>query len=588
MCGIIGYIGKKNRALPIILDGLKNLEYRGYDSAGIAYEVNNQLNIIKVVGQISELEKKVDFDEQSCIGIGHTRWATHGAATEDNSHPHSYENITLVHNGIIENYAEIKEKFLKAGVKFKSDTDSEVAAVLLNSLYFELGDILKAILKFKEIAKGSYAIAFILKDNMDELYVIKNSSPLIIGTLEDENLIASDVPAILKYTSNYVLLDDGEFAKINAEEIFVYDVNGKIKDITVKSFEGDNLIIDKKDFEHYMLKEIHDEPDILKGLLDKHLKNLNGMPDLKLYKTVNIVACGSAMHAGIIGKYLIEKNLNIPVSVEIASEFRYKTQFLDEKDLVIAISQSGETADTLAAVKLAKACGAHTLGIVNVKESSIAREVDEVLYIEAGSEIAVATTKAYVAQLMILILLSLRRSKIYLEILEKLPLQVAKLINMKETYERIAQSIKESEHMFFIGRLEDYALCMEASLKMKEISYIHSEAYAAGELKHGTISLIDNGTVVFAIVTNEGIAEKTISNIKEVKARGAHVVLIISEDINIISDCYDEKIVIPFVDDNVKSILGIVPLQLIAYEVAKLRGCSIDKPKNLAKSVTVE
>lgn len=591
LCGIIGYIGKK-KALPILLEGLKALEYRGYDSSGVAFLKGKNVNIIKAVGPIVALEKKLNLDEDTFVGIGHTRWATHGVPNEVNSHPHTSGAVTLVHNGIIENYNELKSFLEVEGVKFKSETDSEVAAALINYFYEKSKNILEAIQKFKGKAKGSYAIGLIVSNDVNKIYVIKNMSPLIIGISEDGHYLASDVPAILNRTDKYITLLDGEYAEISFESLVLYDNEGKEKCIEIKTFQGDATCIDKGKFEHFMLKEINEEPDVVKTILTKYLVNdaLKELPDLSKYRGVTIVACGSAMHAGLIGKYIIESHLNIPVTVEIASEFKYKKLLLNKEDVVIAISQSGETADTLAAVKIAKSVGCHTIGIVNVKESSIAREVDNVVYTLAGSEIAVATTKAYLAQVIILYLMGFRNemNKTMSTSFLKIPNQISKLITSYD-YEKIASYIEKNESVFFIGRLIDYALCMEGSLKLKEVSYIHSEAYAAGELKHGTISLITDGTPVFAILTDQNIADKTISNIKEVKVRGAKVILIVSESLdNVSKDVYDEKIVIPSIYKEIDSLLSVIPLQLIAYYCAKLRGCAIDKPRNLAKSVTVE
>ena len=589
MCGIIGYISKEKtkNVVPILLDGLKKLEYRGYDSAGIAYVDEKKVKIIKESGPIINLEKSLNLDDISNIGIGHTRWATHGKATKINSHPHKCGKITVVHNGIIENYLHLKNSLIKENYKFISDTDTEVAAALIDSLYKKTKDMLSALNEFQKVAKGAYAIAIICDDFFDRLYVIKKASPLIIGIKKDENFIASDVPAILDKTNKYILLDDNEYAEVYANKVNIFKNKEKIN-YKVNNFKGDQLLIDKKGYEHFMLKEIHEQPDIIKNLIDLYLEKKLVLPDISKYKKITIVGCGSAYHAGLVGKHLIEKNLNIEVNCEIASEFRYKKLFLNKDSLVIAISQSGETADTLAAVKIAKACKAHTIGIVNVKESSIAREVDDIIYTEAGTEIAVATTKAYSAQVLIFILLSLEQKSSKLKKIKSLPLLMEKLINQKDKYKTVAECIKKSEHLFFIGRLIDYSIAMEGSLKLKEISYIHSEAYASGELKHGTISLIENGTPVIALVSDKSISEKTISNIKEVKARDAKVTLIISEECNLISDCYDYKIVLPSIIEECYPLLMIIPLQLISYEVAKLRNCSIDKPKNLAKSVTVE
>ncbi len=529
---------------------------------------------------------------ESSIGIGHTRWATHGIPNEINSHPHRSGSITLVHNGIIENYMEIKDELGKEGKKFLSDTDSEVAACLIDSLFEKTKDMKEAILLFKKKVKGSYAIALMVDEDTSKIYVIKNLSPLIIGLGSDENFIASDVPAILKWTKQYVTLSDGEFAIVDDKNIDLYDIDGVEKEVLVKTFSGDASSIDKGEYEHFMLKEIHEEPEVIKTLISEYLMedNLSSLPNLRNYKNVTIVACGSAYHAGLVGKHFIENNLDIPVSVELASEFKYKKLFINDEDIVIAISQSGETADTLAAVKIAKSLKAHTIGIVNVKESSIAREVDEVIYTLAGSEIAVATTKAYLSQIVLLLLISIQDMNLveWKKELSSLPVKIEKLINEENLYKKIASEVKDRDDIFFIGRQIDYAICLEGSLKLKEISYIHSEAYAAGELKHGTISLISQDTPVFAVITDEIIAEKTISNIKEVKSRGARIFLVISEDIYIPEEVYDFVVVIPNALKSIVSIMSVIPLQMISYEVAKLRGCSIDKPRNLAKSVTVE
>lgn len=591
MCGIIGYVGKKNNALPVLIKGLKNLEYRGYDSAGIAVYDGKELSVLKAVGQIVNLESKMKTVKDGCIGIGHTRWATHGVPNEANSHPHRSGKITLVHNGIIENYEEIKRELKSNGVTFKSDTDTEVGAALIDYLYYKTGNMIEALNEFKRRAKGSYAMAIILDGFYDRLYVVKNLSPLIIGIGNEENYIASDVPAILDKTKKYVTLMDGEIAEVLANDIKLYSSSCEEKGVEVREFAGDASEIDKGAFEHFMLKEIYDEPEIVKNIITHYVVGGGEqIPDLKKYRSVTIVGCGSAMHAGLIGKYFIEENLHIPVTVELASEFKYKQLFIDRDDVVIAISQSGETADTLAAVKIAKMRGAHTLGIVNVKESSIAREVDEVIYTLAGSEIAVATTKAYLAQAVILYIVSMKGSlsEDIITKLHEVPLIMDSVINDRMVYEEIAKCIWKYDDVFFIGRLIDYAICLEGSLKLKEISYVHSEAYAAGELKHGTISLISEGTPVISVITDPTIAEKTISNIKEVKARGAYVILVTTKDCDVVGDFYDKKIVIPRCVKNVESVISAIPLQLVAYEVAKMRGCSIDKPRNLAKSVTVE
>lgn len=593
MCGIIGYVGKAKRAVPILLEGLKNLEYRGYDSAGIACVKNERIEIVKSTGPIVNLESKVDASLSSSVGIGHTRWATHGEPSEINSHPHKVGKMTIVHNGIIENYLEIKNELAKSCVEFKSETDTEVAAALLDTLYKKYGDIHKTIREFQSTAKGSYAIAMLCDDKLDEIYLIKNLSPIVVGFGNDESFVASDIQAILKWTKKYVILADRDYAIVRKDEIQLFDNESKEKQYKPKIFDGDVNEISKGEYEHFMLKEIHDQPDVMRRLLTKYIvnKEFNNLPDIAKYKCVTIVACGSAMHAGLVGKYFLEKHANIPVNVELASEFRYKKLFLDENSLVIAISQSGETADTLAAVKIAKENGAHTMGIVNVAESSIAREVDDVIYTLAGSEIAVATTKAYFAQCLVLLFIALRNNmnKEVERELSKVSTDIERMLKSDDLYKSVAEKIYAFNDIFFIGRQIDYALCMEGSLKLKEISYIHSEAYAAGELKHGTISLIENDTPVIAVITDASIAEKTVSNIKEVSSRGAFVITIVCENIHVDAENFSDVVIkLPEYSCGIESILGIIPLQRIAYEVAKKRGCSIDKPRNLAKSVTVE
>lgn len=597
MCGIVGYIGKKN-AIEILINGLEKLEYRGYDSAGIAF-LTDDIKILKNKGKIKNLKNKVIFDEKSTLGIGHTRWATHGEANEINAHPHQVGKITLVHNGIIENYEEIKKELINKGYTFKTETDSEVGCALLNFLYQKNQNMIKSIEEFKTIVKGSYALGIICSNDKDTLYTVKNASPLIIGVGDNENFIASDVPAILKYTNKYITLDDLEFAKITKDKIECYDKKNKVIKKDIKIFSGDAMDIEKNGYEHFMLKEIHEEPSVIKKTFDKYIDNNkigDKIPDLSKYKKITIVACGSAYHAGLIGKNLIENYANIPVDVEIASEYRYKKHFFNEKDLVIVVSQSGETADTLASLKLAKENKIDTLGIINVKESSIARESDIVLYTEAGNEIAVATTKAYSAQVALFSLISLtianknnllNKDEIIetLKEIKLLPNKIEQLIN-NDIYQKIAEEIYKDDDIFFLGRGIDYAIALEGSLKLKEISYIHSEAYAAGELKHGTISLIDKDTHVIAIITDNSIKDKTISNVKEVKARGAKTILISNENLD--NSCFDKKVIIPSIHPLLQPLLTVIPLQLIAYEVAKLRDCDIDKPKNLAKSVTVE
>lgn len=604
MCGIVGYIGK-DKCQEVLINGLKELEYRGYDSAGLAYVFNDELIITKKKGKIIELEKVLE-KHSSNLGIGHTRWATHGIPSEINSHPHKSGKITIVHNGIIENYASIKEELIKEGFTFKSETDTEVAAALLNNLYSKTNDMLETMKLFEKKVRGAYALGIINDDDFNTLYAIKKASPLIVGIGNNENFIASDVPAILKYTNKYTTLNDSDMAIIKTNSINYYDINGKRIDKEIKTFEKELGDSDKHGYEHFMLKEIHEQPEVIKNTISPFLEDgihslLDKMPDFSKYNKIIIVACGSAMHAGLIGKNEIEELANIPVEVEIASEFRYKKLFIDENSLVIAISQSGETADTLAAVKIAKEMKAATLGIINRVDSTIARNTDYVFYTKAGIEKAVATTKAYSAQIAILSLIALNiaiRNKLIndietnniIESIKTLPTKIESLLTEEKIKEikNIANKLYQKEDMYFIGRNVDYALCMEGALKLKEISYIHSEAYAAGELKHGTISLIEEGTPVIAVITDEKIAEKTVSNIKEVKSRGANTILVTNEENDNNYDCIDNKVIIPTTHKLFEPILAVIPLQTLAYEVAKLRGCDIDQPKNLAKSVTVE
>ncbi len=581
MCGIIGYVGKKRCSIDVIIDGLKHLEYRGYDSAGIAYVKDNNVVIEREVGRISNLENVLKKDT-SHIGIGHTRWATHGKPTKENAHPHKVGNITLVHNGIIDNFMELKSTLMSEGYNFKSDTDTEVAAAYIDSLYKENNDMIKSLSICVNKFLGSYAFGIINELETDVLYALRKDSPLIIGVGENENFIASDVPSILKYTNKYIDIENDEIVKITKDEVTVYDKNCNIINKEISVFEGDANLVEKNGYETYMLKEIHEEAEVIKKTSESSIDF-----DITKYDEIDIVACGSAYHAGLVGKYMIEKLCNIKVNVCIASEYQYDKHFYKGKTLVIAISQSGETADTKKCVNIANDMGVDTLGIVNVKGSSIARICKHVIYTLAGPEIAVATTKAYLAQITTLILLAVKNSKekINTEDLQKLPYYIETLIN--KDYTSLANMLMTKDDIYFIGRGIDYALCMEGSLKLKEISYIHSEAYAAGELKHGTISLISEGTPVIVVATSDELYLKTISNAKEVKARGAYVILVTDKEV-INEGVYDELISIPKVTEELRPILTIIPLQLISYEVAKLKGNDIDKPKNLAKSVTVE
>lgn len=599
MCGIVGYIGKK-KALPILIQGLKKLEYRGYDSAGVAYlNPDKSVSICKSVGRIAALEEKINMNEESTIGIGHTRWATHGGVTEINSHPHHVGNVTIVHNGIIENYLELKEELIKEGYTFVSDTDTEVACCYIDFLYQKNQTEKVNTILFECTKKfiGSYAIVVMIDGIDDKLFVMKKDSPLIIGIGEEENYIASDISAYGDVTSSYIPLEDFEIGVIRKDEVKIFR-NGKQCVLEIKDIDNKFQNTGKDGFEHYMLKEIYEQKILITEWNQEYFDNgkLETLPLIYKYKKIHIVGCGTAYHAGLIGKYLLEKYLDMEIQVFIASEYRYQKLFIDEDTLVIAISQSGETADTLACLKRAKELGAHTLGIVNVYDSSIARFVDDVIYTKAGSEIAVASTKAYTAQVYMLTMLLLRNgsmmNKVKIEDMkndyQSLPFMIETLIHQQ--YSSVIESLEHEDSIFYLGRNIDYVSMMEGALKLKEISYIHSEAMAAGELKHGTISLMGDDTKVVVLATEENLASKTISNMKEVKARGAKIILLASEGIRNSLDrtCYDVVIWLPKGIDLIQPIVNVVPLQMIAYYVAKSRGCDIDKPKNLAKSVTVE
>ena len=589
MCGIIGYIGSKNPK-DILVEGLKNLEYRGYDSAGIALKGTKDIQIIKSVGRIKNLEEEIKKESliDSVMGIAHTRWATHGCVNTTNAHPHQVGRITLVHNGIIENAKELKDELIKEGIKFKSETDTEVVAALLDILYED--DIVAAINKMIKMLKGSYALG-ILVEGKDELYALRKDSPLIIGIGDNEHFIASDIAAIINYTNKYMLLEEGEVAVLDKDKVKV-TLNGKEikKEIKVTDLQKEQQ--DKNGYEHYMLKEIMEEPLVLQKTLQPFLNNLSLLPDLSKYDDIHVVACGSAMYAGMIGKTLFEEYAGVKVDCEVASEYRYKKVFY-KKTLVIVISQSGETADTIAAMRKAKENKVDTLAIVNVKTSTIAREADKHIFIEAGPEIAVATTKAYLLQVAIMALLAYKMAydkklidnQGILEEAKLMPSKLEEILSNHEIYKEIARKICKKEDAFFIGRKIDYAMALEGSLKLKEVAYIHSEAYQAGELKHGTISLINEGMPVFALITDDEIKDKTLSNVIEVKSRGAQVI-IVTNDEKLESDEF--KLVVPKVSPFFQAIYVIPTLQLISYYVAKLRDCDIDKPKNLAKSVTVE
>ena len=609
MCGIVGYIGTK-QAAPIILDGLSKLEYRGYDSAGMAiYDGNGKINIAKSVGRLKILENITRGGEAmpGVCGIGHTRWATHGVPSNTNAHPHfnEAETITVVHNGIIENYLQLRKMLTDRGYHFVSETDTEVLAHLLD--YYYKGNPLEAVTKVLHRVEGSYALGILFADCPDQIFAARKDSPLIVGQNEDGCFIASDVPAILKYTRKVYYVDNQEVVRLRADHMHFYTVDEEETTKEPAFIEWDASAAEKAGYEHFMLKEMYEQPKTVTDTLLPRIKDsdivieeLNMTDDeIRAVNKIHIVACGSAYHAGVTGKYVIEGLARIPVEVDLASEFRYRDPILEEGAMVIVISQSGETADTLAALRESKKRGFQVLGIVNVVGSSIARESDNVMYTWAGPEIAVATTKAYSAQLVALYLLAIKfgraRGKIddaaYASILGDLrclPDQIELLLNNKNKIQRFANRYIGAKDVFFIGRGIDYAISLEGSLKLKEISYIHSEAYAAGELKHGTISLIEEGTLVAAVSTQPSLYAKTISNMVEVKARGAFVLAVTCEENKEIEKAADYVIYIPETNPYFANSLAIIPLQLFGYYVAVGKGCDVDKPRNLAKSVTVE
>ena len=612
MCGIVGYVGK-NQAAPILLDGLSKLEYRGYDSAGIAIrDGDKEAEVVKAKGKLINLYEKTNNgnDVKGHCGIGHTRWATHGEPSEINAHPHVSDdmNVVAVHNGIIENYQELKDKLIRKGYELYSETDTEILTKLVDYYYkkYKVGPI-DAIAKTMVRVRGTYALAVMFKDYPDEIYVARKDSPLILGVADSDCFLASDVPAILKYTRNVYYIDNLEMARMHDGKIDIYNLDGDIVPKDTTEITWDAEAAEKGGYEHFMMKEIHEQPKIIADTFNSVYKdgkiNLSevGLTDeeMEKIKKIEIVACGSAYHVGMVAQYVIEDLCRVPVRVELASEFRYRKPLLTDEDFVIAISQSGETEDTKKAVVEAKELGANTLAIVNVVGSSIAREADNVFYTLAGPEISVATTKAYSAQLIAIYAIAVELGRVkgliddamykhYIEEIQALPDKIEKIIENKERIQWIANKFAYSKDVFFIGRGLDYAICLEGSLKMKEISYIHSEAYAAGELKHGPIALIDDGILVISCLTQEGLYEKTTSNMTEVKARGAVLLAVTTYGHYNIEDNVNYVTYIPKADEHFMASLAVVPLQLMGYYLSVARGIDVDKPKNLAKSVTVE
>ncbi|ENZ9535019.1 TPA: glutamine--fructose-6-phosphate transaminase (isomerizing) [Clostridioides difficile] len=610
MCGIVGYLGSR-KAAEVIVEGLSKLEYRGYDSAGVAVNSSNEkeLNIRKFKGRLSVLAEDLEKNPiDGNLGIGHTRWATHGEPSDVNSHPHfnQAKTIAVVHNGIIENYMEIKEELISEGVKFESQTDTEVIAHLVDK-YYE-GNLLDAVYKTISKLRGAYALGVICKEHGNELVAVRKDSPLVVGVGEGENFIASDIPALLKYTRDVYFLENGEVVHLKDENVTVYDSNRNLVEKEVFHVTWDVEAASKGGYDYFMSKEIHEQPTGVRETLERRLDDNGNIildsiniskEDLEKINKVYIVACGTAYNAGLLGKYAIEKFVNIPVITDIASEFRYSDTFVDENSLVILVSQSGETADTLAVLRDSKAKGARILSITNVVGSSIARESDDVFYTWAGPEVAVASTKAYTTQITSLYMIALdfaiKKGTITREFydsmiskMKEIPSKIQEILDNEEYIKEVAKTVVSSEHAFYLGRGIDYSLAMEGSLKLKEISYIHAEAFAAGELKHGTIALIEKGTPVIAIATQEKLFEKMVSNMEEVRARGAYVVAIAQSHNKDVEKAADKIIYIPNSDDILSPILAVVPMQLLAYHVSVLRGCDVDKPRNLAKSVTVE
>ena len=606
MCGIVGYVGKRN-AQNVLLDGLEKLEYRGYDSAGVALALEGGIRVVKSKGRLAELRKKLELQAlaESRCGIGHTRWATHGEPSDVNSHPHSTPRVSIVHNGIIENYGILKERLMAKGYTFESETDTEVLVKLIDNCYE--GEPLKALHEALGMVRGSYALAVLFKDFPDTVFAVKRESPLIVGWGEGENFVASDIPALLKYTRKYSVLEEGDLAVVTAGSIQFYNEFAEPVEREVLTADWDMEAAEKGGYPHFMLKEINEQPAAITATVSPRVEN--GLPDLRIPElsdevlrgigTIHLVACGTAMHAGMVGKAAIEALARVPAEVDIASEFRYRNPLLRPNDLVIIISQSGETSDTLAALKLAKSRGVPVLAIVNVVGSSIARAADHVLYTYAGPEIAVASTKAYTVQMCVLYLFAFRlalargeQTEAEIRRLTAELLRASEVIKPRladcEQIKYLASRFVNTQSCFFIGRGFDYSLSLEGSLKLKEISYVHSDAYAAGELKHGTISLITEGVPVIALATQKQVYEKTISNAKETKSRGAKVLLFTTKDAVVPEGVADYVVRLDDYDDLLMPLQLIVPLQLFAYYMAVLRGCDVDKPRNLAKSVTVE
>ena len=610
MCGIVGFNGVR-QAAPVLLDGLSKLEYRGYDSAGIAVRNGTDaVEVIKEKGKLKVLQNMTDNGKavKGCCGIGHTRWATHGEPSALNAHPHASDdnNIIAVHNGIIENYQELKEKLTKAGYTFKSQTDTEVAVKLIDYYYkkYNQGPI-DSICRAMYRIRGSYALCVMFSDYPEEIYTARKDSPMIIGVADGESYVASDVPAILKYTRNVYYIGNHEIAKLEKGKVTFYNIDREEIQKELTEIKWNAEAAEKSGYEHFMLKEIHEQPKVVRDTINSVVKdgviNFDCIQDvdIKNIEQIYIVACGSAYHVGMAAQYVIEELTSLPVRVELASEFRYRKMKLIQNSLVIIISQSGETADSLAALRMAKEKGVKTLGIVNVVGSSIAREADSVFYTLAGPEISVATTKAYSTQLVAVYLLALQFAKLrdeieddkykeYIDEINTIPEKIEKILEDKERIQWFASKLANLKDAFFIGRGIDYAIGLEGSLKLKEISYIHSEAYAAGELKHGPISLIENGTMVFSIATQQDLYEKTVSNMVEVKSRGAQLMGLTTYGNYEMEDTADFTVYIPKINQLFAGSLAVVPTQLISYYVSVAKGIDVDKPRNLAKSVTVE